>query len=165
VFEPPPVRRKPRSEAWALSAQLWRWDRAQHVMKDHWYQVPFRAVLLAASLVLCGCSSINVNTKAYLGSPKYAASDPARVAILAAEPKQATGRLGEIMLSVGGNPPREELEDKLKRAASKLGADAVYVAYDKTHVFPLVYAGWWGGPYGVSEDTLRDIVAVAIKYK
>jgi hypothetical protein len=134
-------------------------------MKDHSYQVLFRAVLLAASLVLCGCSSINVNTKAYLGSPKYAPGDPARVAILAAEPKQATERLGEIMLSVGGNPPREKLEDELKRAAAKLGADAVFVMYDKTHVFPVVYADWWGGPYGVYESVCRDIVAAAIKYK
>jgi hypothetical protein len=134
-------------------------------MKDHCYRNSFRAVLLAASLVLCGCSSISVNTKAYLGSPKYAPSDPARVTILASEPKQPKEQLGEIMLSVGGNPPREKLEDMLRRAAAKLGADAVYVVYDKTHVFPVAYAGWWGGPYGVSEDMRRDIVAVAIKYK
>jgi hypothetical protein len=106
-----------------------------------------------------------MSTKAYLGSPKLAPSDPAKVTILATEPKQSIERLGEIMLSVGGNPPREKLEDTLKQAAAKLGADAVFVTYDKTHVFPVVYAGWWGSPYGVSEEMRRDIVAVAIKYK
>ena len=122
-------------------------------------------MLLAASLALCGCSTISVNTKAYLASPRCAPSDPAKVEILAAEPKQSKDRLGEIMLSVGGNPGRERLEDKLKHAAAKLGADAVFVVYDKTHVFPVVYVDWWGGPYGVTEELRRDIVAVAIKYK
>ena len=134
-------------------------------MKDLWSQISHRAVLVAASLVLCGCSSITVNSKAYLGSPKYAPTDPAKVVILGAEPKQAAERLGEVMLSVGGNPPREKLEEKLKQAAAKLGADAVFVVYDKNHVFPVVYSGWWGGPYGVYESVSRDIVAAAIKYK
>jgi hypothetical protein len=134
-------------------------------MKDHWCHISFRALLLAASLALCGCSSITVSSKAYLGSPKYAPSDPARVEILAAEPKKPYVRLGEVMLSVGGNPARDKLEDKLKQAAAKLGADAVFVVYDKTHVFPVAYADWWGGPYAVSEEIRRDIVAVAIKYK
>lgn len=134
-------------------------------MKDHSYHNWFRVVLLAASLALCGCSSIIVNSKAYLGSPKFAPSDPAKVVILATEPKQPKEQLGEVMLSVGGNPSREKLEEKLKLAAAKLGADAVFITYDKTHVFPVAYAGWWGGPYAVSEDMRRDIVAVAIKYK
>ena len=134
-------------------------------MKDSWHRISFWAGLLAVSLALCGCASISVNTKDYLGLPKYAPSDPARVQILAAEPKQAHEKLGEIMLTVGGNPAREKLEQKLKRAAAKLGADAVFVGYDKTHVFPVVYADWWGGPYGGSESVYRDIVAVAIKYK
>ena len=134
-------------------------------MKDHWYQVSYRAAVMAAWLAVCGCSSIDVNSKAYLGLPKYASTDPTKVAILAAEPKQAHERVGEILLSVQGNPPRQKLEDKLKRAAANLGADAVYVLQDKTHVFPIVYAGWWAGPYGVSDSFNRNIVAAAIKYK
>ena len=146
-------------------AGCWQWDRAQHRMNHRWYHVSFRAGLLAASLSLGGCASISVSTKAYLGTPKYQPRDPARVQILAAEPKQPSNRLGEIMLSVGGNPAREKVEQKLKRATASLGADAVYVVYDTTHVFPVVYADWWGGPYGVYEAMYRDIVAVAIKYK
>lgn len=134
-------------------------------MKNSYCHISCRVLLLAATLALCGCSSIAVNTKAYLGSPNFAPGDPARVQILAAEPKQPKERLGEVMLSVEGSPSRQKLEAKLKQAAAKLGADAVFVVYDKTHVFPVVYAGWWGGPYGVSEDIRRDIIAVAIKYQ
>jgi hypothetical protein len=123
------------------------------------------AGLLVVVLALCGCASIYVNTKAYLGSPRYAPTHSTRVQILAAEPRQPNERLGEVMLSVGGSPSKEKLEEKLKRAAARLGADAVYVVYDKTHVFPVVYVDWWGGPYGLSEEMRRDIVAVAVKYR
>jgi len=134
-------------------------------MTNRWYGISVRAGLLAGSLALCGCAGISVYSKAYLGSPKYPPTDPAHVQILAAEPKQPNVRLGEVMLSVGGSPSRAKLEDKLRQAAAKLGADAVFVVYDKTHVFPLVYAPGWGPPYGVTEEMRRDIVAVAIKYK
>ena len=134
-------------------------------MKVSWYRISSWAGLLAVSLALCGCASISVNTKEYLTSPRYAPGDPARVQILAAEPKKPNERLGEVMLTVEGNPSRDKLEQKLKRAAAKLGADAVYMRYDTTHVVPLVYANWWGGPYATSEAVYRDIVAVAIKYK
>jgi len=137
---------------------------ALYGMNDRWYRNLIRAGLLAASLALCGCASISVETKAYLGSPGYAPGDPAKVQILASEPKEPKDRLGEVRLSVAKSPSREKLEEKFRQAAAKLGADAVYVAYDKTHVFPLVYVGW-GGPGGVSEETRREIVAVAIKYK
>ncbi len=69
------------------------------------------------------------------------------------------------MLSVSDSPAREKLEEKLKQAAAKLGADAVFVVYDKMHIFPVVYVDWWGGPYGFSEEMRRNVVAVAIKYK
>ena len=132
-------------------------------MKEHWYHNSFRVVLLATSLALCGCSSISVNTKAYLGSPKCVPSDPARLTILAAEPKQPNEKLGEIMLSVGETRAGKSWKTSSSRLPPNSAPTPVYVVYDKTHVFPVAYAGWWGGPYGVSEDIRRDIVAVAIK--
>ena len=134
-------------------------------MNHPWHHISFGAGLLAASLALCGCANISVNTKAYLGTTTFPPTDPARVQILTAEPNQPHDRLGEVMLSVGGNPSREKVEQRLKRAAAQLGADAVFVQYDTTHVFPVAYANWWGGPYAVYETAYRDIVAVAIKYK
>jgi hypothetical protein len=106
-----------------------------------------------------------MNTRAYLTVPRYPPTAPGAVQILAAEPNVPKERLGEISLSVSGQPSRERLEKRLKEAAAKLGADAVFVVYDRTHIFPIVYVDWYWGPAGVSEEVHRDIVAVAIKYR
>ena len=119
--------------------------------------------LLAGWVALCGCASIGEQNHPYLGAPRYPPVDPAAVRILPAEPNQPKERLGEIFLTVEGNPNRDRLEHRLKKAAARLGADAVFVVYDKTHVFPLVSYDWWG-PW-ITEDPHRDIVAVAIKLK
>jgi hypothetical protein len=123
-------------------------------------------VLLAGTVLLglCGCESIYEQTQAYLGAPHFAATAPASVQILTAEPSQPKERLGEIRLSAEGNPTREELEARLKNAAARMGADAVFVVYDRMHIFPVVYYDWWG-PGWVNESGRRVIVAVAIKYK
>jgi hypothetical protein len=123
-----------------------------------------RAMLLLALLLLAGCASISEYTKVYLGTPTYPPTNPAAIQILSAEPKRPTERLGEIMLDVDGTPSRERLEHRLKAAAAKLGANAVFVVYDKIHVFPVVYVDWWG-PTTMGEDLRRNIVAVAVKYK
>jgi hypothetical protein len=115
--------------------------------------------------MLAGCASISERTNVYLTAPKYPPVNPASVQILSAEPKQPHDRLGEIFLTVEGQPSREELEKKLKRAAARLGADGVFIVYDRTHIFPVVYVGGWWGPAGVDENFHRDIVAVAIKSK
>jgi hypothetical protein len=122
--------------------------------------------LLAAALtlLLCGCSTVNTHISPYLGMAGYAATNPASVQILTAEPTdRAHQRLGEIFLDISGSPSREKLEKKLKAAAANLGANAVFIVYDQTHVFPVVYVGYWGP--SVSQDLTRGIVAVAIRYK
>lgn len=127
----------------------------------------FRKVLLVSVLlfVVVGCASISSRTNAYLGSPKYTPTSPASVQILQAEPKQPKDRLGEVILTVEGQPSREDLERRLKEGAAKLGADAVFIVYDKMHVFPVVYGDWWWGPMGVTEEAQRKIVGVAVKLK
>jgi hypothetical protein len=120
--------------------------------------------LLASVMLLSGCASIQEQTQPYLGVPRYPPSAPEAVQILAAEPNQSKDRLGEIILTVEGNPSREELEKKLKTAAARLGADAAFVVYDKTHIFPVVYYDYWAPPW-VTTDARRSIVAVAIKSK
>lgn len=121
--------------------------------------------VLFVLLLAAGCASISTRTNAYLGSPKYAPSNPTSVDILQSEPKGPKERLGEIVLTVEGEPSRDDLERKLKEGAAKLGADAVFIVYDKMHIFPVVYGDWWWGPMGVSEDAHRKIVAVAVKTK
>ncbi len=124
-----------------------------------------RAALLAGLLLVAGCSTVYEHTRPYLGSPVYAATDPSHVRILQTEPTQPKDRLGEIVLTVEGEPSRDKIEAKLKAAAAKLGADAVFIAYDKMHVYPMVYYDWWWGPMGTGTAMNRQIVGVAIKYK
>ena len=121
-------------------------------------------VWLSSVALFSGCTSIHEQTQPYLGVPRYPPSAPETVQILTAEPNQSKDRLGEIILTVEGNPSREELEKKLKTAAAKLGADAAFVVYDKTHIFPVVYYDYWAPPW-VTTDTRRSIVAVAIRNK
>jgi len=97
-----------------------------------------------------GCANISVRTHAYLGSPKLPPTAPASVQILAAEPTTPKDRLGEILLGLEGNSSRDAIEQKLRSAAAQLGADAVFVTYDRMHVFPVAYGGGWG-PIGMGE--------------
>jgi hypothetical protein len=120
------------------------------------------AALLGAMLMLAGCSSISANTHAYLGTSRYQPTDPSGVEILADEPSQPGERLGEVILGVEGSPTRENIEGRLKVAAAKLGADAVFIIYDKTHIYPMVFGGT--GTRAMTENLRRDIVAVAYKY-
>ena len=119
---------------------------------------------LATVVLLSGCANIQERTQPYLGVPAYPPTSPEAVQILAAEPKQPKDRLGEIILTIEGNPSRDELEKKLKTAGARLGADATFVVYDKTHVFPVVYYDYWAPPW-VTLDPRRTIVAVAIRNK
>ena len=116
------------------------------------------------TLLLCGCSTVSTHINPYLGMAGYAATDPASVVILTAEPtNRPHQRLGEVFLSISGSPSREKLEKKLKAAAANLGANAVFIVYDQTHFFPVVYVDWWGP--NVYQNTARTIVGVPIRYK
>lgn len=128
-------------------------------------RVSTTGLVLAALWLLTGCASVSQRTNEYLGAPKYPPSNPATVQILQGEPQRAKERLGEIILSVDGKPKREDLEKRLREGAAELGADAVFIAYDKMHVYPMVYGDWWWGPTYVSEDSVRKVVGVAIKFK
>ena len=119
--------------------------------------------MLAAAVMFCGCATIDENTHAYLGSPVLAPTLPDHVQIYASEPKIAKDPLGEIMLSIDGNPPRQKIEEKLKKAGAKLGADGVFIMSDKTHIYPVVYWDYWGAT--TSDGWHRVVVAVAFKNK
>lgn len=120
---------------------------------------------LALLVLVAGCASISQRTNAYLGTPHYPPTEPGSIKILASEPTEQKERLGEIILTVEGEPKRENIERRLREGAAKLGADAVFIIHDKMHIFPVVYGDWWWGPMGVTEDAHRKVVGVAIKYK
>ncbi len=120
-------------------------------------------LMLSAVLIFSGCTSISEHTHAYLGSPQLVPTNPDTVQIFMAEPKQPKERLGEVVLSVEGNPSREKLEHKLKVEAAKLGATGVFVVSDRTRVYPVMYWDYWG-PESY-ETWHRLIVGVAFKNK
>ena len=122
------------------------------------------AALLAASWLLCGCATVSERTHAYLGSPQLSPTTPGAVRIFASEPNRAKVRLGEVVLSIDGNPPRQRIEEKLRTGAARLGANGIFVVSDRTHIYPIQYWDWWG-PAGYSEDWQRVVVGVAFKYK
>ena len=119
--------------------------------------------MLVAAMMFCGCATIYENTHAYLGSPALAPATPDHVQIYPSEPKIAKDPLGEIILSIDGNPPRQKIEEKLKKAGAKLGADGVFITSDKTHIYPVVYWDYWGAT--TSDDWHRVVVGVAFKNK
>jgi hypothetical protein len=120
--------------------------------------------LAVACFLAGGCSTVNTYTRAYLAAPRFAPSRPEHIEILQAEPKRPLEKLGEILVGTEGQPSRDAIEKKLREAAAKLGADAVYITADKLNIYPVVYLDWWG-PSGTSQDVQRNLVAVAVKYK
>jgi hypothetical protein len=127
-----------------------------------------RIILLVSCLVaaeLCvGCAGVSTSSNAFLGSAHYPPSNPASVRILGQEPGGAGAeRLGQVYIDVEGHPPREQLEQRLRVEAAKLGANAVYIVSDRLHVFPEVFSDFWWGPTETFQETRRDIVAVAVR--
>lgn len=119
--------------------------------------------LLATTLVLGGCAGISERTQPDLGSPRLTPVSPGSVQILATEPRRPKIVLGEIILSISGNPPGQKLENKLKEAAARFGADGVFIASDQTHITPIEYWNYWGP--GFDDDWNRIIAGVAFKNK
>jgi hypothetical protein len=121
-------------------------------------------LLIAAAITLsAGCSFVSVETKQYLGVPLYSPTDPASVEILRAEPQRPHEQLGEITLEPTGEPPVAEIEQKLRIAAAKLGANAAVLVADRTMRMGAMATG---PRYGrqVSPELQRVIIAVAIRY-
>jgi hypothetical protein len=87
---------------------------------------------LLVILATAACSYVDATTTQYVGVPAYARTDPDKVQVLAAEPKQRHERLGEVFVRASIEPTasRAEIEDKLRDEAANWGADAVYVVRD-----------------------------------
>ena len=112
---------------------------------------------------LAGCSLVTVESQRYLGVPTYAPTNPAQVEILRTEPTRPNVRLGEISLEPQDHPPVSEIEEKLRTAAAKMGANAAVIVADKTQII----GAWVTGPWFAREaDPIygRVIIAVAIRY-
>jgi len=113
--------------------------------------------------LLAGCSMVTVQSQRYLGVPTYAATDPSTVEILRTVPTRPNVRLGEISLEPQDHPPVSELDEKLRVAAAKMGANAAVIVANKTEIV----GAWVTGPWFAREaDPIygRVIIAVAIRY-
>ena len=123
-------------------------------------------LLAIFACTLAACATVDATTKQDIGAPRFPPSDPARVQIVRVEPQRAHDRLGDIVVDASTDPapPVEKIEAKLRDEASKLGADAVVVVYDR--VQPT--AAYVSGPRwdrSIQAVTGRKVVGVAIKYR
>ena len=133
-------------------------------MKDKGKAIRVVLLLALATLsFLLGCNYVSVNSKPYLGVPPYSPTNPADVEILRTEPLRPHERLGEITLEPTGSPPVAEMEQKLREAAAKMGADAAVLVADRTMRMGATVSGPWYGRQ-ISPDFQRVIIAVAIRY-
>jgi hypothetical protein len=88
------------------------------------------------------------------------------VEILRTQPTRPHDRLGEIMIDASTDPapPIAKVEEKLRKEAAKLGADAAVVVYDRVQpVGVIVSGGYWYR--SASTISGRKLVGIAIKYK
>jgi hypothetical protein len=119
--------------------------------------------MVALSLVT-GCQSVSVNSNQYVGGPTYAPSDPTQVQILRTMPTRANVRLGEVTAEPSSDSVSvEKIEAALRKAAAKMGADAVVIVSDRTQVTGAIVSGPWFGRT-IQQTSGRVIVGVAIKY-
>jgi hypothetical protein len=97
--------------------------------------------------------------------PFYPPTDPASAEILPTEPLRPHERLGEIALEPQpqGNPSVMELEQKLREAAAKMGANAAVLIADRAMRMGAIVTGPWYGRQ-VTPEFQRFIVAVAVRY-
>jgi hypothetical protein len=88
------------------------------------------------------------------------------VQILRTQPTQPHDRLGEIAVDTATHSATlgNDMEQKLRQEAAKMGADAVVVVYDRLQPMgAYVMGGYWD--QSIETVTERDIVGVAIKYR
>ena len=122
---------------------------------------------LAAIVILfavTGCNTVSINSNQYLGVQSYPPSNPAQIQILRKEPNRPHVRLGEVRAEPASENVRvQKIEESLRNAAAKMGADAIVIVFDRTEVTGAMVIGPWYGR-SVQQIVGRVVVGVAIKY-
>jgi hypothetical protein len=125
----------------------------------------FITLAVAATLLLAtGCNTVSISSNQFIGGPIYPPSNPALIEILRTPPTRPHVRLGEVRAEPSSDSVSvQQIETSLRKAAAKMGADAVVIVYDRTQITGAFVTGPW---YGRSLQTIqgRVIVGVAIKY-
>jgi hypothetical protein len=93
-------------------------------------------------------------------------TDPAGVGILRRQPMMPHVRLGEIEVDASTDPapPVSEVEEKLRVAGAKLGANAAVVVHDRLKRKGAYVTGPWRGRT-VEPSAGRKVIGVAIRYR
>ena len=120
--------------------------------------------LVSTLLALPGCSSVDASTRMYPNAPTFAATDPSAVEVLRNEPAVPYVRLGEVTLSLAGNPSQQALTQALQKQAAQIGATAVVLVYDGSQSMGAMYSGPLWAPADVSQMSQAVLIAVAIRY-
>jgi hypothetical protein len=119
----------------------------------------------AMLFVMTGCQTVSTTNTQAIGGPTYPPSDPATVQILRTVPTKPHVRLGEVRAEPSDESvSAAKIEEALRKAAAKMGADAAVVVSDTTQVTGAYVTGPW---YGRSIERVegRVVIAVAIKYQ
>ena len=121
-------------------------------------------VSVVVLLLMTGCNTVSISSNQYIGGPQFAPSNPADIQILRELPTRPHVRLGEVRAEPSSeNVGVPKIEQALRDAAAKMGADAVVIVYDHTQVTGAMITGPWYGRT-IQETTGLVIIGVAIKY-
>jgi len=122
--------------------------------------------LILSAGFLASCSSMNTQRMEYAGAPHYQPSNPHSVAILRSTPARPHERLGEVVIDASADnaPSVAKVEEKLRKEAASMGADAAVIIYDGV----LPTTAYVTGPSWsrtVETGNGRKLVGVAIRYQ
>ena len=123
-------------------------------------------VLTLSAAALAACASVDVQSTEYVAAPRYQPTDAKSVQILRPEPTAPHDRLGEVMVDASTDPPPPvvEIEQKLRQAAAKMGANAVVVVLDRVQpVAAYVTGPYWGR--SIESVSGRKVIGIAIRFR
>ncbi|MFT4174151.1 MAG: hypothetical protein QM639_16430 [Rhodocyclaceae bacterium] len=123
-------------------------------------------VLCSAVLALAACATIDSNVNTYGSFPDLKPTEASTVAVLRNAPSREYVRLGQVVVnsSYSPAPSAEAVQERLRREAASIGADAVIVVYDD--VQPVNAYSVAAQPSASKEaDPRRRTIGVAIKYR
>jgi hypothetical protein len=119
---------------------------------------------LVVLLAVSGCKTVSITSNQYIGGPQYAPSNPADIQILRTPPTRPHVRLGEVRAEPSSDSVGvQQIEESMRKAAAKMGADAIVIVYDQTQVTGAMVTGPWYGRT-IQRTVGRVVVGVAIKY-
>jgi len=122
----------------------------------------FAAIVILFAVT--GCNTVSISSNQYIGVQMYPPSTPAQIQILRKEPARPHVQLGEVRAEPSSETvPVRNIEESLRNAAAKMGADAIVIVFDRTEVTGAMITGPWYGR-SVQQIVGRVVVGVAIKY-